>query len=35
MIAARVPKRCALGPEVRGFGATDAESGGLISPQGV
>lgn len=35
MIAARVPKRCALGPEVRGFGATDAEPGGLISPQGV
>ena len=35
MIAAPIPKRCALGPEVRGFGATDAEPGDLISQQGV
>lgn len=35
MIAARVTKRFPLGPEVRGFGATDAESGDLISPQGA
>lgn len=35
MIAAPIPKRFALGPEVRGFGATDAESGDLISLQGA